>query len=224
MLTVENLTIRASFERGGSTIVDNMSFCVEAGSQLGIVGESGSGKTMTALSLIGLLPENCRAEGSAALDGVNLLTLSQRELRRLRGRTIIYMPQSGADYLNPSMTVRAHLAETLARLGYERSARVSAMNKLLERAGFTEPDSVLRKYPFQLSGGMAQRVLLALALAVKPKLVIADEPTRGLHRDAALEFMTLFESAFVDSAVIVITHDRAIAERCNLILEVCANA
>ncbi|MDR2501662.1 MAG: ATP-binding cassette domain-containing protein [Oscillospiraceae bacterium] len=224
MLSVENLTIRAKLDRGLSLIVEGLSFDVTRGTRLGIVGESGCGKTMTALALIGLLPHNCRAGGSARLDGTELLPLSQRELRRLRGREIVYIPQSGADFLNPSMTVRLHFAETLARLGYARSARSGAMRELLEQAGFSEPESVLKKYPFQLSGGMAQRVLLALALAAKPKLVIADEPTRGLHRDAALKFMDLLESSFSDCAVAIITHDRTIAERCDSVLEMRGHA
>jgi ABC-type dipeptide/oligopeptide/nickel transport system ATPase component len=218
MLNIRNLSIIASLERGENTIVSELSFSIADGEQLGIIGESGCGKTMTALSLMGLLPKNCHATGSAWVENTNLLALSQREMRILRGRDLVYIPQSGADYLNPSLTVKAHFRETLKRLGWLSGNLGTQSEELLREVGFQDAQSVLRKYPFQLSGGMAQRVILALGLAAKPKLVIADEPTRGLDREAAFALMDLLKRLFKDCAVAVITHDFAMVEKCDRVL------
>jgi ABC-type glutathione transport system ATPase component len=219
MLSVSGLFIRAELTGGEKTVVSNVSFDVEDGEKLGIIGASGAGKTMTALALIGLLPGNCRTAGTAFLDGEDLLSAPEKRLRKLRGGTVVYIPQSGADFLNPSLTVRSHFNETLARLKAARSGRRAAAEKHLGTAGFTDAKSVLAKYPFQLSGGMAQRVLLALALAAEPKLVIADEPTRGLDRNAADAFLRLMYKLFPDAAAVIITHDHTTASSCDRLME-----
>ena len=219
MLSVSGLSVRAELTCGKKNVVSNVTFNVAAGEKLGLIGASGAGKTMTALALIGLLPENCGASGTALLDHEDLLSASKKRLRELRGDAVVYIPQSGADFLNPSLTVRAHFNETLARLHVARSGRRAGAEKYLGAVGFAEAKSVLAKYPFQLSGGMAQRVLLALALAAKPKLVIADEPTRGLDRDAAEAFLGLMAKLLPGAATIIITHDRAVAARCDRVME-----
>ncbi|MDR0863095.1 MAG: ATP-binding cassette domain-containing protein [Oscillospiraceae bacterium] len=224
MLNVENLSIVAKLERGDSTIVSGLSFTIGDGEQLGIVGESGCGKTMTVLALMGLLPKNCRATGRACVGDTDVLTLGQKQLHALRGREMVYIPQSGADFLNPSLTVRAHFYETLKRLGVKRGDWREQSEASLHAVGFHDAQSVLCKYPFQLSGGMAQRVVLALGLAAKPQLVIADEPTRGLDRDAAFAFVDLLKKLMADCAVAVITHDHAISAKCSRVLELTKHA
>jgi ABC-type dipeptide/oligopeptide/nickel transport system ATPase component len=219
LLSVENLSIIAKLEHSDNTIVRGLSFSIGDGERLGIIGKSGCGKTMTALSLMGLLPKNCRAFGHAYVGDTDILALSKRQLQTLRGRELVYLPQSGADFLNPALTVKAHFYETLKRLGTKRCGRREQSEVLLNLAGFSDTQSVLNKYPFQLSGGMAQRVVLALGLAAKPQLVIADEPTRGLDREAALAFMDLLKKLTTNCAVAVITHDYTIAEKCNRVLE-----
>ncbi|GHV87238.1 hypothetical protein AGMMS50255_5340 [Spirochaetia bacterium] len=223
MLNVENLSIVAKLEGGDNTIVSGLSFSIDDGELLGIVGESGCGKTMTALSLMGLLPQNCHALGHAYVGGTDVLTLGEKQLRGLRGRDMIYIPQSGADFLNPSLTVKTHFYETLKRLGVKRSNWREQSESLLTGVGFPDAQSILRKYPFQLSGGMAQRVVLALGLTAKSKLIIADEPTRGLDRDAAFAFMDLLKKLMMDCAAAVITHDYAISEKCSRVLELTRN-
>jgi ABC-type glutathione transport system ATPase component len=219
MLSVTGLSVRAGLTGGEKNVVSNVTFNVADGERLGIIGASGAGKTMTALALIGLLPENCRAAGTASLDGEDLLSAPKKRLGELRGDVIVYIPQSGADFLNPSLTVGAHFNETLARLRVARSRRGGEAEKYLGAVGFAGVKSVLAKYPFQLSGGMAQRVLLALTLAAKPKLIIADEPTRGLDRDAADAFLRLMGRLLPDAAALIITHDRVIASRCDRVME-----
>ena len=218
MLIVENLTITARMTHGTKTIVDGLSFSAPNGETLGIVGQSGCGKTMTALSMFGLLPENCLASGSAVVGGVDTISMQEHSLTKLRGQKIVYMPQSGADFLNPSLRIKTHLFETLHRLGVPRSLRNETALSLLRSAGFSEPDSIMSKYPFQLSGGMAQRVVLALGMAGQPDLVIADEPTRGIDRSTAVAFIEMLKASFANSVLIIITHDISIARLCDKLL------
>lgn len=197
-----------------------LSFGVEPGERLGIVGESGCGKTMTALAVFGLLPSNCKAGGRVYLDRRELLSLSEGERNRLRGTKMAYVPQSGVDFLNPSLTVRTHLYETLKRTGAPKKSWREQSLALLRQTGFPAGgvEEVLRKYPFQLSGGMAQRVVLAMGIAASPVLVTADEPTRGIDHESAMEFMALLENLFPRSAVIIITHDISVASACTQLL------
>jgi ABC-type glutathione transport system ATPase component len=217
LLEVENLTIKAKLRLGESFIVRGLSFVVNARDRLGIIGESGGGKTMTALSLFGLLPGNCRAFGTARLGGRDLLSLGEKEIRELRGRELVLIPQSGGAFLNPVFTVRSHLKETLRRSGIRAVVEKKSI-ELLSRAGFADPADALGKYPFQLSGGMAQRVVLAIGLAAAPKLVVADEPTRGIDEESADLFLEELDRAFPEAAVIIITHNMGLAKRCNRLL------
>lgn len=219
LLEVENLSIRARTREGETLIVRGLSFKADKGSRFGIVGDSGGGKTMTAMSLFGLLPANCYASGRALLEGRDLLSLNEKELRELRGRELVLIPQSGGAFLDPVMTVRSHLRETLRRSGIrDRKTLEKRSLELLGRAGFTDPEEVLGKYPFQLSGGMAQRVVLAIGLAGKPKLVIADEPARGIDGESAALFLAELDRAFPGSAVIIITHNIGLAKSCGALM------
>jgi ABC-type glutathione transport system ATPase component len=218
-LEVENLTIKAKLRLGEAFIVRGLSFDVDARDRLGIIGESGGGKTMTALSLFGLLPGNCRTSGTARLGGRDLLSLNKKEIREVRGRELVLIPQSGGAFLNPVFTVRSHLRESLRRSGIRGRAEGEKKSlELLSRAGFADPADVLAKYPFQLSGGMAQRVVLAIGLAASPKLVIADEPTRGIDEESAELFLEELDCAFPEAAVIVITHNMGLVKRCGRLL------
>jgi len=218
-LNVDRLSVKAELKSGFKQIVKELSFKIACGEQLGIVGESGCGKTMTAMAIFGLLPANCRAGGEVALNGKPLLSLSEKQMNEKRGREIVLIPQSGADFLNPSLRVRDHLYETLKRAGIKDKNNLrERAEELLEQVGFDKPAEVMEKYPFQLSGGMAQRIVLAIGLAFSPSLVIADEPTRGIDDETAALFIKQLEKMFSDTAVIVITHNIALARTCRNIL------
>lgn len=218
-LTVEKLNITAAMKGGESLpIVSELSFCVEKGQKLAIVGSSGCGKTMTAMSILGLLPENCRAQGKVLWEGKELLSLPAKERRLFRGRELVLIPQSGADFLNPVLKIKGQLRESQNRAGIPKAKRDAASLELLSRVGFEEPERVLNSYPFQLSGGMAQRVVMAMALAGSPGLVIADEPTRGVDKESTDKLLALLDELFRDAALILITHDISVAARCDLIM------
>lgn len=218
-LRVENLNIRAVLSDGNKDIVSALSFAVKSGEPLAIVGESGCGKTMTALSMFRLLPDNCRAEGSIVLNGTPLLTLSERKINKLRGGRMVMIPQSGADFLNPSLKIRTQLYESLKKNKIKnKTVREAVAPKLLADVGIEAPDEVLNKYPFQLSGGQAQRAVLALSLCGAPELVVADEPTKGIDDKTAGVFLDKLETLFKNACVIVITHNIAVAERCEKLL------
>ncbi len=218
-LAVEKLNITAAMSGGTALpIVQELCFSVEKGQKLAIVGSSGCGKTMTAMSILGLLPENCHAGGSIFWDGTELLSLPKRERRLFRGRELVLIPQSGADFLNPVLKIKKQLFESLRRAGLSKSELNSSAIKLLSRVGFDDPRRILSSYPFQLSGGMAQRVVMAMALAGNPGLVIADEPTRGVDSESTQKLLALLDELFQDAALILITHDISVAARCDLIM------
>lgn len=216
MLSVENLRVTARL-RGGETavLVDGLSLAVERGTRLAVVGQSGCGKTMTAMAILGLLPENCAAAGRVLWEGRDLLALPRRQRRDLLGRELVFIPQSGADFLSPSRRVGSQMRESLRRAGL-RGER--ALRDILRRVGFDRPEEILSAYPFQLSGGMAQRVVMAMSALGQPGLVIADEPTRGVDRENAEHFLALMEELFARSAVVLITHDLSIAGTAGRIL------
>lgn len=218
-LAVEQLHVTAAMRGGAKTaIVRGLSFSVERGEKLAIVGRSGCGKTMTAMAILGLLPDNCAAAGRICFEGQELLALGERQRRALRGVKQVLIPQSGADFLNPSLRVRTQMREALLRAGTPRKQMEETMTALLARMGFEDPRRVLESYPFQLSGGMAQRVVMAMASAGNPSLVIADEPTRGVDRENTAQFLQNLDALFGGAAVLLITHDISVAARCDRIL------
>ena len=198
-LEVKNLRVCARLSGGSeSAIARGLDFCIAPGQRLAIVGTSGCGKTLTALAILGLLP--------------------RRKRRALLGRSHVLIPQSGADFLNPALSVRSQMNDALARNGIARAQRKTAAETLLRRVGFDDPARVLRSYPFQLSGGMAQRVVMAMASAGQPGLVIADEPTKGIDRDNTALFLQNLDALFPGAAVLLITHDLSVASACERLL------
>ena len=187
---------------------------------MAIIGETGSGKTMLALSILGLLPANVRMQsGCVQMDGDALP--SGKQLQTLRGDKLVYIPQNGAEFLLPARTVRKQLYDSLKKLGLPRKDFPASAAEKLRLAGFDAPETILDKYPFQLSGGMAQRVTIALAACSRARLLIADEPTNGLDENGRAQFFSLLDSIFPNAAKLIITHDISVASRCDRVLVLC---
>ncbi|SMQ71187.1 peptide/nickel transport system permease protein [Plantibacter sp. VKM Ac-1784] len=211
LLSVRNLSV--GFGRGNDTtvVVRNVNFDVKRGEALGIVGESGSGKTVTARALIGLLGDGGRPlGGSITFDGSELGTLGKSALARLRGSGIGLIPQEPMNTLDPVFTIGSQLREVIRRHDKTpgRATHERAV-ELLELVGLPDPETVLRKYPHELSGGMAQRIGIALALAGRPKLLIADEPTTALDVTVQQQILDLLVElrARFGMALVLVTHD-----------------
>jgi peptide/nickel transport system ATP-binding protein len=210
LLDVQHLTV--TFDAAGLTrVVDDVSFSIAPGETLGLVGESGSGKSVTAFSILRLLqPPGRIAGGRIIFDGQDLLTLSERDMRAVRGARISLIFQEPMTALNPVMRIGDHIAEALTAHGTvsRNEARARAV-ELLDAVRIPDPSRRARDYPHQLSGGMRQRVMIAIALACRPALVIADEPTTALDvtiQAQMLELMRQLQTTF-RLALLLITHD-----------------
>lgn len=192
-------------------IVHGISFEVRAGEVLGLIGESGSGKTQTAFSILRLLPEGGFVkDGTIRWNGSDLAPLSEREMARLRGNEIAYIPQEPMSNLDPNFTIGSQLTEPLRlHMGLSRSAAKSRAIELLTRVGIPSPERVFSSFPHQVSGGMAQRVLIAGAISCNPKLLIADEPTTALDVTVQAEILDLLRSlqAEFGMSIIMVTHN-----------------
>ncbi|MGH3094934.1 MAG: ABC transporter ATP-binding protein [Streptosporangiales bacterium] len=211
-------------DAGDTPLVTDVSFRIAAGERVGLIGESGSGKSLTALALLGLLPEGVTARGSAALAGAagDLIGESERRLARVRGRVASMVFQEPMTALNPVMRVGRQVAETLLLHGRARSraeARSRAV-ELLDAVRLPEPAELARAYPHQLSGGQRQRIVLAIALANEPDLLICDEPTTALDVTVQRQVLDLVASLVGrDRALLFITHDLAVvASVCERVL------
>jgi peptide/nickel transport system ATP-binding protein len=221
ILTVTELRI----EVGSVPLVQDVSFAIGAGERVGLIGESGSGKSLTALSLMGLLPEGVRASGSVRLDGVphELLGAGERQLAKVRGKTVSMVFQEPMTALNPVMRVGDQVAEVmlLHRTQPTRAQAAAAAVDLLARVRLPDPKATARTYPHQLSGGQRQRVMLAIALANDPALLICDEPTTALDVTVQAQMLDLILELTAErgSALLFITHDLAVvASVCQRVL------
>jgi len=223
LLYVEDLSVEFKTRDGVVRVLDSVSFDVRRGETVGIVGESGSGKSVTAFSILGILAPSARVTGGRALfDGVDLLAASEKERSRYRGREISVVFQNARTALNPIRPVGRQLADVVLRHGKVPRARVrDRVLELLARVQIPDPARRYHAYPFELSGGMCQRVMIALAVAGAPALLIADEPTTGLDVTTQGELLDLLDGLTAQSrmATVVITHDLAlVAERCDRIV------
>ncbi|WP_062353069.1 ATP-binding cassette domain-containing protein [Herbidospora yilanensis] len=210
LLAVHGLTVRYGRDRPAVAGAD---LTVEAGQIVAVVGESGSGKSTLAHALAGLLPDTATTTGGViTFGGERIDGLRERGWRRLRGRRIAFVPQDPGTALNPLMTVRAQLAEALRLAGTPRPGR-DALEDALARVGIPDPAEVLGRYPHQLSGGFRQRVLLGMALAGRPELLIADEPTSALDTTVQKTVLDLIQQVAVrdGTSILLITHDLGVA-------------
>ncbi len=211
LLEVENLQTHFRTPDGVNRAVDGVSFSVEAGETVAIVGESGCGKSVTSMSILRLIPEPPgKIAGKIRFEGRDLLTLSEEEMQRIRGNEISMIFQEPMTSLNPVLTVGWQIAETVRlHQGLDRKAAEARAVETLTLVGIPEPARRAREYPHQLSGGMRQRVMIAIALACNPKLLIADEPTTALDVTIQAQILDLMADlkSRVGAAIVLITHD-----------------
>jgi oligopeptide/dipeptide ABC transporter ATP-binding protein len=211
LLAVEHLRVRFWTQRGTVYAVNGVSFEIAAGETLGIVGESGCGKSVTALSLLGILPRAGHVTaGTARFEGRDLLRLSDRELRRIRGKEIAMIFQDPMTSLNPVLTIGRQIREPLeTHFGMDRKTAEVRATELLDQVGIPSAKARISDYPHQFSGGMRQRAMIAMALACEPKLLIADEPTTALDVTIQAQILDLLRELVADrdTALILITHD-----------------
>ncbi len=215
LLSVSNLRVHFHTRAGVVRAVDDVSFSLEAGQTVGIVGESGCGKSVTCYSLLGLIPmPPGRIEGgSAMLDGLDLLAASESQLRRIRGKRVSMIFQDPMTSLNPYLRVSTQLIEPLRlHLGMDRRAAHARAVEALAETGIPEPERRIRMYPHEFSGGMRQRVMIAMALITNPDILIADEPTTALDVTIQKQILDLIKERQrrLGVAVLFITHDLAL--------------
>jgi oligopeptide/dipeptide ABC transporter ATP-binding protein len=223
LLEVEDLRVRLRGADGLLTVVDGVDYRVEQGEVFGVAGESGSGKTISMLALLGLLPEGATVGGSVRFDGRDLLGLSRSRLRAISGRDLAMVFQDPLTSLHPMLTVGKQLTEHVRRhLGLDRRAAERRAVELLDEVRIPDGAEALHAYPHQFSGGMRQRIAIAIALACRPKLLIADEPTTALDVTVQAGILRLLDRLRRenDLAVVLITHDlgvmSAIADRVSI--------
>ena len=210
ILKVESLNVTLHHRRASKKLVENVSFEVRPGECLGILGESGSGKSMTVKSVLGLLDKNFQVSGSAIFDGQDLLKESKEELRRLRGSRITMVLQNPMTCFDPLYRIGNQMAETFATHTSWNAQEIRTRSlEILEQMRIRNGEEVLEKYPHQLSGGMLQRIMIGIAMALQPELLIADEPTTAI--DAITQYEILEEFIRIkkqkNTAMLFITHD-----------------
>jgi oligopeptide transport system ATP-binding protein len=222
LLEVEGLRVQLPTAAGMVTIVNGVDYNVERGEVFGVAGESGSGKTISMLALLGLLPAGAVTDGTARFGGNDLLRLKRSQLRNVAGREIAMVFQDPMTSLHPMLSVGKQLTEHLRRFGHGKKAADARAVELLDQVRIPDPRSALAAYPHQFSGGMRQRIAIAIALAAGPRLLIADEPTTALDVTVQAGILRLLDRLRRenDLSVVLITHDlgvmSAIADRISI--------
>ncbi len=214
LLEIRNLTVTFATRSGAFKAVDGVDMRVDRDEVLAIVGESGSGKSVAMLAVMGLLPFTARVEADVmAFDGADLLAMTPRDRRRIAGKDMAMIFQEPMSSLNPCFTAGFQIAETLkSHLGLDRKARDRRVVELLAEVGIPDPERRAHAYPHQLSGGMSQRVMIAMALACRPRLLIADEPTTALDVTIQAQILDLLMKLRRENGMglVLITHDMGV--------------
>jgi nickel transport system ATP-binding protein len=214
LLDVEHLKIWDG--RTGLALVPDSSFVLSQGECLAIVGESGSGKSVTCKALMRLNRPNIRQSGSIALNGIDLSELSDKEMRSYRGRRMCMIMQNGMRAFDPSRPVGAYLMEVLSiHFAWSRSEMIAGLSTAMISVGLMDPSVVMGRYPYELSGGMLQRIMIALAIVMEPDIIIADEPTTALDAVTQYEVVEQFVQlrGRIGSAMIFVSHDLGVVRR-----------
>ena len=210
VLKVEDMSVTFELHKSEVHAVRDMNFTLAEGETLAVVGESGSGKSQAFLAIMGLLAKNGRAAGRAMMGDINLIGMEPGQLDKHRGKDIAMIFQDPMTSLNPTLKVRTQLAEVLVtHRGYDQQKATTAAIEMLERVGIPEPVKRANAYPHELSGGMRQRVMIAMALLCQPKILIADEPTTALDVTVQAQMLDLFKTLTDDfgTSLVLITHD-----------------
>jgi len=210
LLEVRDLTISFGLPQKRMEVVSSLTFEIEAAKVFGLVGESGCGKSLAALSIMGILPHNAFAEGEILFKGRNLLALDKETMRRLRGKELSMIFQEPMTSLNPVLTIGYQVAEGLiTHLGLSKQEAINNAIELLKAVKIPAPETRIKEYPHQMSGGMRQRVMIAMAIACNPSLLIADEPTTALDVTIQAQILDLLRNLREqrNMAVLLITHD-----------------
>ncbi len=213
LLSVKALGVAAA---DGTPLVHEISFTIEPGERVGLIGESGSGKSLTSFAVTGLLPSGLTASGSAVLDGVEVVGARERDLVPLRGRTASVVFQEPLTALDPLMRLGKQVAAPLKRhLGLRGAALHTAMIDALTEVSLPDPERIAKAYPHEISGGQRQRVAIAAALACRPRLLIADEPTTALDVTVQDDVLTLLDRLVAERgmALLFVSHDLAVVAR-----------
>ena len=214
LLELDELTVALPAGDAARPILDRVSLSVAQGETVGLVGESGSGKSVTARSALGLLPRRASTSGAVRVDGADVLGMDARALRRLRTETAAMVFQDPRASINPARRIGDYLTEALRTAGGVRAREArSRVTALLEEVGFQDPGALLRRYPHELSGGMLQRVMIAGALAGRPKLLLADEPTTALDVTTQAEVIAILLRLRAEHGLgmLFVTHDLELA-------------
>jgi peptide/nickel transport system ATP-binding protein/oligopeptide transport system ATP-binding protein len=213
LLEVKNLTVNLDLENGPVKVIENLSFTVAPKETLGIVGESGCGKSMTSLAIMGLLPQrvaNMTSDSSIQFEGIELTSLKNDALQNLRGSHISLILQDSMTSLNPVTSIEKQMIETIqAHKKISRAEALAQSIDMLRKVGIPAPELRIKDYPHQMSGGMKQRICIAIALLCGPKLLIADEPTTALDVTIQAQILELLkeQKELLGTAVVLITHD-----------------
>ena len=210
LLSLRNLTISFSSGNRAIKVVSGLNLEIEEAQVFGLVGESGCGKSLTALSIMGILPHNASTEGEIVFKGNNLLRIDKESMRRLRGKELSMIFQEPMTSLNPVLTIGYQVAEVLmTHFGLRKSEAMEKTAELLRAVKIPSPEIRLHEYPHQMSGGMRQRVMIAMAIACNPSLLIADEPTTALDVTIQAQILDLLRSLRQqrNMAILLITHD-----------------
>ncbi|WP_328766335.1 ABC transporter ATP-binding protein [Devosia aurantiaca] len=213
LLSVRDLSVGFPAGKGHVLAVDSASFDVHPGELLGVVGESGSGKSVTALAIMGLLPPTAQLRGRILYEGDDMLGMSHRQLRTLRGRQLGMIFQEPMTSLNPVFTVGDQIMEAVTALDHmSKKAATDRAVDLLDKVGIPSPRRRLEDYPHQMSGGMRQRVMIAIALACSPRLLIADEPTTALDVTIQAQLLDLLNGLREElgTAIVLISHNMGV--------------
>ncbi len=222
ILSVENLTVDFYTYEGTMHVLDDVNFQIKRGEIFGLVGESGCGKSVTSRLMMGIVASNAVIRsGRIIFDGRDMLKMDEEELRRVRGKEISMIFQNPIGSLNPVFKVKDQMANVImTHQGVDKETAIEKSRKLLELVKMPDPDRVLNSYPFELSGGMAQRVMIAIAISSKPKLLIADEPTTALDVTIQAQILKLIKDLQekLGMSVLFITHDLGVvAQLCDRI-------
>ncbi len=208
LLEIRDLKVSFFTEDGVVRVLNGIDLVISKNEKLGLIGETGCGKTVLAHTIIRLLPENCKIDGEILYKGRELLKLSEDEMRRVRGKEIAMVFQNPLSSLNPLLSVGSQISEVLKPKNRAWEKAIGFLRKV----GIPSPEKRAKEYPHEFSGGMRQRVMIAIALACNPSLIIADEPTKGLDMTIKAQIVELIKEVTRDKAMLLITHELGVAK------------